>query len=68
MTCGPEIMMVFGVQGLLKKGFSEDQIYVSLERRMKCGMAQCGACQIGPNYVCKDGPVFKSPIMKALYA
>nr|MDO8134704.1 FAD/NAD(P)-binding protein [Candidatus Njordarchaeum guaymaensis] len=68
MTCGPEIMMHFGVQGLTKKGFSEDQIYVSLERRMKCGMAQCGACQIGPNYVCKDGPVFKSPIMKTLYA
>jgi NAD(P)H-flavin reductase len=68
MTCGPEIMMHFGVQGLMKKGFAEDQIYVSLERRMKCGMAQCGACQIGPNFVCKDGPVFKSPIMKALYA
>ncbi|WXG46416.1 MAG: FAD/NAD(P)-binding protein [Candidatus Atabeyarchaeum deiterrae] len=68
MTCGPEIMMHFAVQGLIKKGFPEDQIYVSLERRMKCGMAQCGACQIGPNFVCKDGPVFKSPIMKALYA
>lgn len=68
MTCGPDIMMHFGVQGLLKKGFTEDQIYVSLERRMKCGMAQCGACQIGPNYVCKDGPVFKSRIMKELYA
>jgi NAD(P)H-flavin reductase len=68
MTCGPEIMMTFAVQGLVKKGFPEDQIYVSLERRMKCGMAQCGACQIGPNYVCKDGPVFKSPIMKTLYA
>jgi NAD(P)H-flavin reductase len=68
MTCGPEIMMHFAVQGLVKKGFPEDQIYVSLERRMKCGMAQCGACQIGPYYACKDGPVFKSPIMKALYA
>jgi NAD(P)H-flavin reductase len=68
MTCGPDIMMHFGVQGLLKKGFTEDQINVSLERRMKCGMAQCGACQIGPYYVCKDGPVFKSSIMKAMYA
>jgi NAD(P)H-flavin reductase len=68
MTCGPDIMMHFGVQGLLKKGFTEDQINVSLERRMKCGMAQCGACQVGPNYVCKDGPVFKSSIMKAMYA
>jgi sulfhydrogenase subunit gamma (sulfur reductase) len=68
MSCGPDIMMHFGVQGLLKKEFREDQIYVSLERRMKCGMAQCGACQVGPNYVCKDGPVFKSGIMKAMYA
>ncbi|MEM2843044.1 MAG: FAD/NAD(P)-binding protein [Candidatus Bathyarchaeia archaeon] len=58
MTCGPEIMMRFVVKGLTAKGFSEDQIYVSLERRMKCGIAQCGHCQIGKKYVCKDGPVF----------
>jgi len=59
MTCGPEIMMRFVVRGLLAKKFSPDQIYVSLERRMKCGIAQCGHCQIGPKYVCKDGPVFR---------
>ncbi len=59
MTCGPEIMMRFVVRGLLAKKFSPDQIYVSLERRMKCGIAQCGHCQIGPKYVCKDGPIFR---------
>jgi NAD(P)H-flavin reductase len=59
MTCGPEIMMRFVVRGLLAKRFTPDQIYVSLERRMKCGIAQCGHCQIGPKYVCRDGPVFR---------
>ncbi len=59
MTCGPEIMMRFVVRGLLAKKFTPDQIYVSLERRMKCGIAQCGHCQIGSKYVCKDGPVFR---------
>jgi len=59
MTCGPEIMMRFVVRGLLAKKFAPDQIYVSLERRMKCGIAQCGHCQIGSKYVCKDGPVLR---------
>jgi len=66
MTCGPEIMMHFVVKGLTAKGFSEDQIYVSLERRMKCGIAQCGHCQIGKKYVCKDGPVFAYSEIKGL--
>ena len=58
LTCGPEIMMKFVVLGLLKKGFVPKQIYLSLERRMKCGVALCGHCQLGHRYVCKDGPVF----------
>lgn len=58
MTCGPEIMMRFVARGLLGRNFRRDQIYVSLERRMKCGMGHCGHCQIGPKFVCKDGPVF----------
>lgn len=58
ITCGPEIMMKFVVKELLKKGFKEDQIYVSLERRMQCGVGRCGHCQIGKYFVCKDGPVF----------
>ena len=58
MTCGPEIMMRFVVRGLLARNFRKDQIYVSLERRMKCGMGHCGHCQIGEKFVCRDGPVF----------
>jgi len=58
VTCGPEIMMKFVVRGLMARGFSAGQIYVSLERRMECGFGKCGHCQCGPLYVCKDGPVF----------
>jgi len=59
VTCGPEIMMRFVCRGLLKKGFFAPQIYLSLERRMKCGVGKCGHCQLGPRFVCKDGPVFR---------
>ena len=58
LTCGPEIMMRFVARGLLQRGFSPGRVYLSLERRMKCGIAHCGHCQIGPKYVCQDGPVF----------
>jgi len=58
LTCGPEIMMRFVVFEFMSRGFTPDDIYISLERRMKCGVGMCGHCQIGPKYVCKDGPVF----------
>lgn len=57
MTCGPEIMMRFVVKGLLQRKFFSNQIYVSLERRMHCGIGKCGHCQVGPKFVCQDGPV-----------
>lgn len=66
LICGPGIMMRFVVQDLLKIGFSTEQIYVSLERRMRCGFGQCGHCQIGSKFVCKDGPVFKYADIKGL--
>ncbi|MEM1664227.1 MAG: FAD/NAD(P)-binding protein [Zestosphaera sp.] len=56
--CGPEIMMKFAVRELLKRGFKTNKIYLSLERRMKCGVGLCGHCQMGPYFVCKHGPVF----------
>ncbi|NWF52641.1 MAG: FAD/NAD(P)-binding protein [Nitrospirae bacterium] len=56
--CGPEIMMLFVSKGLFFRGFLPSRVYVSLERRMKCGIAQCGHCQHGSKFVCKDGPVF----------
>jgi NAD(P)H-flavin reductase len=51
-------MMKFAAAGLVLDGQSARDIYVSLERRMECGVAQCGHCQLGAKFVCKDGPVF----------
>lgn len=57
--CGPEVMMRFCIQTLLGKGVPESAIYLSMERNMKCATGLCGHCQWGPNFVCKDGPVFR---------
>jgi NAD(P)H-flavin reductase len=58
MVCGPEIMMRFTVRELQTLGVPDEGIYVSMERNMKCGVGLCGHCQLGPHFVCKDGPVF----------
>jgi NAD(P)H-flavin reductase len=58
MICGPEVMMRFCVVELRKLGVVAENIYVSMERNMKCAVGYCGHCQIGPKFVCKDGPVF----------
>jgi len=58
ITCGPPIMIRFVVQNFLKLEFKEEQIYTTLEKKMKCGIGKCGRCNIGNLYVCKDGPVF----------
>ena len=57
-VCGPEVMMRFTVQALLARGIGPDSIYVSMERNMKCAVGLCGHCQFGPDFVCRDGPVF----------
>ncbi len=57
--CGPPVMYTYVVLELLGRGFHEGRIYMSLERRMCCGMGKCGQCQINGVYVCKDGPVFR---------
>lgn len=64
ITCGPPIMIKFVIQNLLKLGFSEEQIFTTLEMRMKCGIGKCGRCNIGNLYVCKDGPVFSYKQLK----
>lgn len=56
--CGPEVMMHYAVHILGQRGVSLDRIYVSLERNMKCAVGMCGHCQLGPEFVCKDGPIF----------
>jgi sulfhydrogenase subunit gamma (sulfur reductase) len=58
VTCGPPIMYRFVLMEMLGKGIPETQIYLSLERRMKCGVGKCGHCQINNLYCCQDGPVF----------
>jgi NAD(P)H-flavin reductase len=52
-------MMRFAVDALQRRGMSDDGMFVSLERNMKCGYGLCGHCQLGPFFVCKDGPVFR---------
>ena len=59
MICGPEIMMRFAAYDLEDTGVPADQIYLSMERNMRCGIGLCGHCQYGPAFVCKDGPVFR---------
>ena len=58
LICGPEIMMRYDAKCLETIGYRDNQIYLSLERRMKCGIGKCGHCQIGTKFVCKHGPVF----------
>lgn len=66
ITCGPPIMIKFVIQNLEKLGFKDNQIYTTLEMRMKCGIGKCGRCNIGNLYVCKDGPVFSWNLLKNL--
>lgn len=58
VMCGPPIMIKFTLAGLNEQGFSPDQVWTTMELRMKCGIGKCGRCNIGSKYVCKDGPVF----------
>ncbi|MBS3899232.1 MAG: FAD/NAD(P)-binding protein [Dethiobacter sp.] len=64
ITCGPPIMINFVLQNLKKLNFPDDQIYTTLENRMKCGIGKCGRCNAGNLYVCKDGPVFSYAMLK----
>jgi len=59
MICGPEIMMRFTAAEFEKRGVATENIYISMERNMKCAIGLCGHCQYVPHFVCKDGPVFQ---------
>lgn len=65
-VCGPPIMYRFALLALKSRGLPERNIYMSLERRMKCGVGKCGHCQINSTYVCQDGPVYHYPDIKNL--
>ncbi len=58
VTCGPPIMIKFVILALKKLGFEDERIFTTVENKMKCGIGKCGRCNIGPHYVCKDGPVY----------
>ena len=58
IICGPPIMYKFVLKKLKEKKFTDSDIYLSLERRMHCGIGVCQHCAIGSKYVCKDGPIF----------
>lgn len=58
VVCGPPIMIKFVLFGLKELEFEDQQIFTTLEKRMKCGIGICGRCNIGSKYVCVDGPVF----------
>jgi NAD(P)H-flavin reductase len=58
LTCGPEIMIHFAAYEAIARRVPRKRIFVSLEKNMICGFGSCGHCQLGPYYVCKDGPVF----------
>ena len=59
LVCGPEVMMRFAIGDLRQRGLMPEQIYLSMERNMRCAIGLCGHCQFGPAFVCKDGPVFR---------
>ena len=58
IVVGPPAMMRFSVKGLLERGFREENIWISHERKMCCGLGKCGHCKVNDTYICLDGPVF----------
>jgi NAD(P)H-flavin reductase len=67
LTCGPEIMIRFVIYEAMARRVPAESIYVSLERNMKCGQGSCGHCQMGPYFICKDGPVFRFDELQSFF-
>jgi len=65
--CGPELMLKFSILELTKMGVPAERIFVSLERNMSCATGTCGHCQLGPLFICRDGPVFSYPRVRGLF-
>jgi NAD(P)H-flavin reductase len=66
MVCGPEVMMRFVAMALCDRGIAEESVFLSMERNMKCAIGHCGHCQLGPTFICRDGPVFTYRRLKPL--
>jgi NAD(P)H-flavin reductase len=67
IMCGPPVMIKFVLQTLEKLGFGSEQIYLTLENKMKCGLGKCGRCNIGDLYICKEGPVYTAAETRKMY-
>ena len=67
-VCGPEIMMRLTAQALVQRGVPPQQVWISMERNMKCALGFCGHCQYGPSFVCRDGPVLPYHALAPLLA
>ncbi len=67
LICGPEMMMRFSAHALLDLGVAAENIYLSMERNMKCAIKMCGRCQYGPYFICDDGPVFSFDRVERLF-
>ena len=66
MIVGPEIMMRFSAEALIDRGMPPEQVWISMERTMRCGVGLCGHCQLGTMLVCRDGAVYRWPDLEAL--
>ncbi len=67
VTCGPPIMIKFVLNALNKLGFRDEDVYTTLENKMKCGVGKCGRCNVGDVYICKEGPVYSAAEIKRMY-
>jgi NAD(P)H-flavin reductase len=67
MIGGPEIMMRFTIKELERQGINDTGIYLTMERNMKCAIGFCGHCQFGPQFICKDGPVFRYDGIRSIF-
>lgn len=68
IMCGPDVMLVNASGELIERGIPPTDIWLTMERNMKCGIGLCGHCQFGPLFVCKDGPVFRYDRVSELYS
>jgi NAD(P)H-flavin reductase len=66
MVCGPEVMMRFVASALVERAIDAQNIFLSMERNMKCAVGHCGHCQLGPSFICRDGPVFSYQKLRPL--
>ncbi|MBI5970187.1 MAG: FAD/NAD(P)-binding protein [Deltaproteobacteria bacterium] len=67
VMCGPPIMIKYVLNALGKLGFADEDVYTTLENKMKCGVGKCGRCNVGDIYICKEGPVYTAVEVKRMY-